>query len=454
MTMGDVINVDELIGRQRFGRFALRVVVVALLALVVEGYDVLVMSFAAPSLMNTWHLPRGAFGPVLSAALFGIVFGSPLFGWLGDRIGRKKCIVISSAAYGVFSLLCLLAPNLTVLVMLRFLTGLGLGGVLPNSIATAVELSPLKLRPTIASFIGGGISLGGIVPGLIAARLGGPDTWKVLLLVGGVAPFLIAALVAVGLPESVSFLVQRGADRRRIARLVREIDPSAPVTETTRFTVNAAPEDRNAGFKELFAGPLAVATPALWLMYAASLLTLFMLSNWIPLLLGASGFSPAMAANANVLFQVGGLVGLVAAGLLLNRLGVKFVTVMFALTLLAISFTALAPLGRGPLLAAIAGCGFFVIGTQCVLNGTAGVIYPTAIRARGAGMGLGVGRIGSVIGPLVAGAMVAQGITSARALFMLPIAPLALGLLASLLLIGRVSVRDAAGEGAPAPLKP
>ena len=445
MATGDVINVDELVGRQRFGGFALRVVTLALLALIVEGYDVLVMSFAAPSLMKVWHVQRSAFGPVLSAALFGIMFGSPLFGWLGDRIGRKKCIIISSVAYGAMSLLTLLAPNLTVLVLLRFLTGVGLGGVLPNAIATAVELSPRRIRPTVACFIGGGITLGGVFPGLIAARLGGPETWKVLLLVGGVAPFVIAALVAVGLPESVSFLVQRGADRRRIAKLVREVDPTAPVTETTQFTVDAPLEARKAGFGALFAGPLAVATPALWAMYFASLLTLFLLSNWIPLLLGASGFTPAMAANANVLFQLGGLVGLVVAGLLLNRVGVRLVVVMFVLNLIAISITAAVPLGRGALLVAIAACGFFVIGTQCVLNGTAGVIYPTAIRARGAGMALGVGRIGSVIGPLVAGAMVGEGITSPRALFMLPIAPLVLGLLASLLLIGRVSVRDPGG---------
>jgi AAHS family 4-hydroxybenzoate transporter-like MFS transporter len=437
---GRVIDVEAILDNQRFGAFSLRVLALALLALIADGYDVQVMAFSAPSLLKDWGLQRAAFGPVLSAGLFGILFGAPLFGWLGDRIGRKRCIILGSLLYGVFSLSCLLAANLKTLVALRFLTGVGLGGVMPNAIAIAAELSPRKVRAGMASVIAVGITIGGVAAGLIAAHIPAAGAWRTLFLVGGLIPFATALLIAVGLPESVAFLVRRDAPRERVVRLLRQVDPRLEIPADAGFTISREEAQASAGMGALFRGELKLVTPLLWLMFASTLLTIYLLTGWMPLLLEASGFTPARAAETNSLFQAGGVLGCVVVSLLLARLGPPLVAGLFLLTLASVAVVARAHLGDA-LPAGVAACGFCLIGLQATLNGTAGLAYPTAARAKGVGMALGVGRIGSVVGPLVGGQMVAAGVTSARDLFLLPLAPLAVGAASALFVAARLRRR-------------
>ena len=432
------VNVEELIDRQKFGVFGVRVVVLALLALIIDGYDVQVMSFAAPSLLKAWHLQRSAFAPVFSASLFGIMFGAPLFGWLGDRIGRKSCIVISSVVYGLFSLAFLLAHDLPTLLVLRFLAGVGMGGVFPNAVAIAAELAPGRLRAGMASIISIGITIGGVIPGLVVTELPPGPVFHQLFLIGGVLPLVLAALLALALPESLTFLIQKGGSRARIARQVRQIDPGIEAGDDVEFILPPRPASEPAGFAALFAGQMAVITPLLWLMFCATLLSIYMLTSWMPMLVEASGYSASQAAAANSLFQVGGTLGGVMVGLLLGRFGMRLVAVLFVACLMAVGIAARAQLTDAGLAAAIAACGFCLIGAQCALNGTTGLAYPTAVRARGLGMALGVGRVGSVAGPLLAGVMVAGGVTSARDLFELPLIPLAIGAVAAFVVMGRL----------------
>jgi AAHS family 4-hydroxybenzoate transporter-like MFS transporter len=445
---GRRIDVEALIDGQRFGAFPARVLVLALTALIIDGYDVQLMSFAAPSLLKAWHLKRAAFGPVLSASLLGILFGAPILGWVGDRVGRKACILISSVIYGLLSLCLLLAHDLNTLVVLRFLTGVGMGGVFPNSIAIAAELAPKRMRAGMAGFIGVGITIGGIVPGLVVAQLPPGPVFKDLFLIGGLAPLALAAVIAIGLPESIAFLIGRGGSKARIAGLANQIDPGLKADAEDQFVLPERPAGEKAGFAALFAGDLMLVTPLLWVMFAASLLSLFMLTSWMPLLLEASGFSAKAAAGTNSLFQIGGAISGVVVALLLGRLGPRLPFAMFVLALVAIAVAARAPLSNEALAAMIALSGFGITGIQCSLNGTAGLAYPTPARSRGLGACLGVGRIGAVVGPLVAGAMVASGVTSARDLFLLPLLPLAVATLASLVVARRLNLSDSAGATA------
>lgn len=443
---GRSIDVEALIDGQKFGAFQVRVLVLAVLALVIDGYDVQIMPFAAPSLVKTWHVSRAAFGPVFSASLFGILFGAPLFGWIGDRVGRKACILVGSVVYGVLSLGLLLVHDLHSLLVLRFLTGVGMGGVFPNAIAIAAELAPRQRRAGMAAFMGTGITIGGIIPGLIVAQLPPGPVYQQLFLFGGVAPLVLAVLLAAGLPESIAFLIERGGSKARIASLARQIDPRLGAGPDDDFVLPARPAKEAGGYAALFAGKMAWITPLLWLMFAASLLSLFMLTSWMPLLLEASGFSAKAAAVANSLFQVGGTVAGIVAGLTMGRLGARAPLILFVLALAAVAVAARAPLSDGGLTAVIVVVGFCVTGLQCSLNGTAGLAYPTPVRSRGLGMALGVGRVGSVIGPLLAGAMVSTGVTSARDLFLLPLLPLALGAVAAVIVAANLNLRQAAGS--------
>ena len=446
--MARSIDVERLIDEQRFGAFPLRVLVLAVMALIIDGYDVQIMPFAAPSLLKAWHLQRAAFAPVFSASLFGILFGAPLFGWIGDKVGRKACILIGSLVYGVLSLGMLLVHDLNTLILLRFLIGVGMGGVFPNAIAIAAELAPRRMRAGMAAFMGTGITIGGIIPGLIVAQLPPGPVFHQLFLFGGIAPLVLAALLALGLPESIAFLVERGGSKARIASLARQIDPQLQASADDDFVLPARPTGASAGYGALFAGKLKWITPLLWVMFAASLLSLFMLTSWMPLLLEASGFTAKAAAGANSLFQVGGAFSGVVVGLLIGRLGTRVPAGLFLLSLVTVGIAARAPLSDAGLTAAIFACGFCITGLQCALNGTAGLAYPTPVRSRGLGTALGVGRVGSVAGPLLAGAMVASGVTSARDLFLLPLAPLALGALAAFIVAANLNLGQAAGSKA------
>ena len=440
------IDVEALIDGQKFGAFTFRVLALSLLALIIEGYDVQVMSFAAPSLLKAWHLQRAAFAPVFSASLFGILFGAPLLGWIGDRIGRKACILISSVIYGLLSLCLLLAHDLNTVLVLRFLTGVGMGGVLPNAIAIAAELAPKRMRAGMAGAIGVGITIGGIAPGLVVAQLPPGPVYQQLFLVGGLAPLALATIIALGMPESIAFLIQRGGSKARVASLARQIDPSLKAEPGDDFVLPERPANEATGYAALFAGELKLVTPLLWVMFAASLLSLFMLTSWMPLLLEASGFTARDAAATNSLFQIGGAVSGVVVALLLGRLGPRLPLAMFVFALVSVAIAARAPLSNGALAAVIALCGFCITGIQCSLNGAAGLAYPTPVRSRGLGAALGVGRIGAVVGPLIAGAMVASGVTSARELFLLPLAPLAVATLASFVVVRRFDLNRAAGS--------
>ncbi len=342
--------------------------------------------------------------------------------------------------YGLFSLSNLLAHDLQTLLILRFLTGVGMGGVIPNAVAIAAELAPKRMRAGMASIISIGITIGGVIPGLVVAQLPPGPVFRQLFLIGGVLPLVLAALLALALPESLAFLIQKGGSRARIARQARQIDPGVATGDDVEFVLPPRPASERVGFAALFAGQMALITPLLWVMFTATLLSIYMLTSWMPMLVEASGYTTKQAAEANSLFQIGGTLGGVMVGLLLGRFGMRLVATLFVLCLIAVAAAARGQLSDAGLAAVIAACGFCLIGAQAALNGTTGLAYPIAVRARGLGMALGVGRVGSVIGPLIAGGMVAEGVTSARDLFLLPLAPLALGAVAAFVVMGRLKV--------------
>jgi AAHS family 4-hydroxybenzoate transporter-like MFS transporter len=282
----------------------------------------------------------------------------------------------------------------------------------------------------------------------VVAQLPPGPVFRQLFLIGGLAPLGLAALIALGLPESVAFLIQSGRSRRRIASLVRQIDPNVKATEDYEFVLAPRPPEAPVGYAALFAGDMALITPLLWVMFTATLLSIFMLTSWMPLLLEASGFSAKEAATTNSLFQIGGAVGGVLVAFVLARIGVRLVAGLFLLCLASVAFVARAHVPDTLLALAIGVCGMCLIGSQAALNATAGLAYPTEARSRGLGMALGVGRVGSVVGPLLAGVMVAEGVTSARDLFLLPLIPLALGAVAAFVVASRLDLRRAAGSRA------
>ncbi len=375
------------------------------LAATAEGFDIQSMGVAAPGMAPALHLTRDQLGPAFSASTVGLLFGAIVIGALADRIGRKWALIASLAVFGAFSLWTPYAPDLPSLLVVRALAGLGLGGAMPNFVALCGECVSEARRAQFAAISGAAMPLGGAAASGLAALL----PWRSIFQVGGAWPLALAAVMALALPESARFLAARRS-------------PSAPQV--------------SPGLA-LFGGGRAISSLLLWTAAFCALLILFLMLNWLPLLLAAKGVAKPDAAIVQLLFNLGGAMGALGVAWLFHgsrraaTLGVWFAGTALGVVLLALSPPTL-------LLSALAGlaAGTFISSTPTALYALSSDFYAVEMRATGLGGVIGVGRIGAVLGPLLAGALLAHGKDSTGVLMALP--PfVAVGALATFLALPR-----------------
>src|ERR1700730_11896142 len=200
------VQVSRLLNERGLSSFQIKLLVWSFFIVLIDGYDIGAIAFAAPHLVRSWGVAPNALGPVFSASLVGILFGSAVFGWVGDRFGRKAALIGSNLLFGAFTLAAAYAGNLNEMFWLRLLAGLGIGGVIPNVVAINAESAPRKLRATLAIIAVGFVPIGGAIPGFVTAALVPAHGWPILFLIGGVVPIVIAVAAVFGLPESIKFM--------------------------------------------------------------------------------------------------------------------------------------------------------------------------------------------------------------------------------------------------------
>src|SRR3954467_12675821 len=219
------VDVAGFIDRQPVGGFQIKLLLTCAAVLFLDGFDTQAIGYVAPALAKEWGLSKAALGPVFSAGLFGLMIGALLFGPLADRIGRKKIIIFSTLAFGIGTLATAFIGDVNTLLAIRFLTGLGLGGAMPNAIAMTSEFSPHRRRATMVMVMFCGFSIGAALGGLLAAALIPQFGWRSVFLVGGIAPLLLVPILALRLPESVRFLALTGTANARVAELLALVGP-------------------------------------------------------------------------------------------------------------------------------------------------------------------------------------------------------------------------------------
>ena len=368
-----------------------------------DGYDTQAIGYVAPALTGLWHLPRGSFGPVFSAGLLGLMFGAMVFTPVADRHGARRILLLYTAAYALLSLATALADSRGVLLALRFTTGLALGGAMPNAIALVSEYSPTRLRTLLVAAAVCGFSLGGAVGGAFAAATMHRFGWQSVFVTGGVFPLIMLPFLARWLPDSLPHLLADPAPHTRLAAIAREIAPGwSPGPAPALASRHAFP------LRLLFTGGYALPTLLLWAAFFCNLLLLYFLANWLPSVVHAAGLSIAMANSVTAIFQGGGTVGALVLAFICDRLGRPQRVLALAFLAAAACTALIGAAGTSPalLMLTVAGAGFSVIGGQIAANAFAGNYYPSAMRATGVGWALGMGRIGSVLGPLLGGRLI------------------------------------------------
>lgn len=421
-----VVQVSRLLDERGLGAFQIKLLIWSFFVVLIDGYDIGAIAFAAPHLVKAWGISPHALGPVFSASLVGILFGSALFGWVGDRYGRKAALIWSNLLFGVFTFWAAYAQNLDQMFWLRLVAGIGIGGVIPNVVAINAESAPRRLRATLAIIAVGCVPLGGAIPGMISAIFVPAHGWPILFQVGGIVPVIIGLAGFFGLPESIKYMTLHESQRGQMAKLVHDINPDFKLPPNARFVLEDE-QQQFTGFNPayLFRQGLELITPLLWVVFALNLMGFFFLLSWTPTLMTAAKLPPATAALAGTALQVGGTVGSLLLCGWLQRHRFLAISVMFVLAVPVVGSIGFAGLTSMPvLLTATFFAGFLVLGIQSGINVAGAMIYPTSLRSNGSGWQLGIGRIGSIVGPLLGALFVGMPVQN---LYMWSALPFALG---------------------------
>jgi AAHS family 4-hydroxybenzoate transporter-like MFS transporter len=450
MSEGRNIDVDQLVDNQLLTSFNWMLVFWCFIITGVDGYDISAAPAAGPFLVREWHLASpAALTLAFSAANFGVLFGAPLFGWIGDRLGRKLAINVSLVTFGLFTLLVVFVNSTEHLAWLRFLAGLGIGVVVANTIALNAEMAPRRVRATLVILMFIGTTFGGVFPPIVANTLAQTYGWQIIFWIGGISPFIIAILCwVVVVPESIKFLALVPARREEAIRIAEKMQLGFVMGPNDRF-VSSSQNAKRAKFSDLFVGKFATITPLLWLLFAVNLMVFYFVVIWLqtvitPTIIKAGGVA-ATAQDASLMFQLGGSICALVMCRFVDKLGLWPVILLILLAIPAtasIGYFATSPL----LIWATFASGFCLLGVQFGINAVAGIIYSTHLRSLGVGYAFGIGRFGAFGGPALGGMLIGMNMPLLN-LYFAAAMPLMISLVACFILIRMQSVENAASSG-------
>jgi MFS transporter, AAHS family, 4-hydroxybenzoate transporter len=443
------VNVSQIIDSGRFGGFQWMVAIWCFVLVTLDGFDNGAIGFVAPVIVKEWGIAMPEFTSAFAAGLFGLMIGALASGPIADRFGRKIVILISTLTFAVFALATTLAHTIDQLWILRFFTGIGVGGLMPNSIALTAEYAPKRIRATVVAIMFLGFPLGAGGGGFIGAALIPHYGWHALFILGGLVPLILLPIAIFSLPESIRFLVSRGDRPNAVAVLLNRLSGTRDFNGSENF---AMIEDRKLpGFavKHLLNEGRGFNTALLWITFFCNLLIIYYLNSWLPLVLRGSGVPLGDALRLGGLISWGGIASTLILGPVVDRLGApRVVTVLYVLAALCIFAIGLSGANVTFLAITITGAGMCVIGGQSFINVMSAILYPTAVRSTGVGWALGVGRVGAIVGPVIGGILLAAHFTPRNLFFMITV-PALVAALSMFILTRRLRGRETMSSAEP-----
>lgn len=414
-------NIAEIIDGRRISALQKRVALLCTAVVFFEGMTTQAAGYVGPVLREVMHLQPEQLALFFSSALIGLMLGGVFVAPLADRVGRRPVLIGCVALFALCSLASAASPSIEVLDVARFLTGLGIGGGMPNAIALTAEYAPHRRRNALVATMMSGFIFGSIAGGLISAWLVPVWGWPSVFIASGVLPLALLPVLAGLLPESIRFLVLHADAHGTVVGLLARIAPDLPLDTATRFIV----EERGASGTSvlaLFRDDRARTTLLLWIIYFMSLLNLYLFASWLPTHTRNLGISVGLSIIVGTMLQVGGAFGTVF-GWFNDRIGhSRTIFAAYLIAAVCIAWVGLSGPNLPLLIVAVFGAGFGIIGGQNSLNAAAAVAYPTQIRSTGVGWAIGVGRIGSIVGPGVAGILLQIGVSTEN-IFYLAVVP-------------------------------
>lgn len=395
---GHSVDVQAFLNQHRFSRFQWGIFAICFLIVLLDGFDTAAIGFIAPSLLKEWGLSKAALAPVLSAALFGLAAGGLVAGPCADRFGRRAVLVTAVALFGAACTASAFSGDLLQLTVLRFVTGLGLGAAMPNAVTLMSEYCPDQRRATLTNAMFCGFPLGAALGGFLAAWMIPQWGWHSVLLLGGLVPLLLAALMLARLPESVRYMVANRVPTARIRAVLQRISFAAADAPGFCMVEKAGSGIAGSGLRVILSRRYLVGTVMIWLAYFMGLVIFYSLINWMPILFKEAGLDARTATLAASLFPLGG-VGAILLGWLMDRFSPnRIIALCFSLTAVSVYAIGLSAGSVGLLMSVVFIAGTLMNTAQSSLPALAATFYPTQGRATGVAWMMGVGRFGGVAG--------------------------------------------------------
>ncbi len=410
MSASKTLNVNEIFDDLPFSAYQIGICVLCFIVVFFDGFDLTVIGVAIPGMMKHLGVSPAEIGAAVSAGQLGPMVGAIILGIVADKYGRKKTMFASALVFGFFTYMTVHITSCTELAVYRFLAGIGMGGVIPNALAFGSEYAPSRLRAGLSLYMWAGMPTGAMIAAFAASYLLPHWGWVSVFYVGGIAPIVISFLVLLILPESISHLVKSGKiDKAK--EIIRRIDKSSAIDLAAELQVHEPGKEKKSGVRALFSGDFAMTTTLLWLLFFLSFYLLWILFSWVPTLLKQAGATTEQFSIGFAFIHMGSVIACLCIGTLMSKFNkLNVVKYLFLGAFVAmIAFGYFASQAFAIILLVSIFTGMLVNGGNSSLMGLASAVYPSEVRGSGIGCAYGIGKVGTLIAPLVGGLYLEAG---------------------------------------------